>query len=180
MVKTMELQVIPRDEALRLVASVPVGRVVFTLRALPAVLPVNFVLDGDAIVFRTAPGSKLTAAVRNAVVAFQVDQIDPQTQTGWSVLVTGRAGEIHDPAEIARLRARLKPWAPGEREHLSGSRPSWSVAGGLSCSPGHEPATENGSHQQPIALLATPSLPRGFAARTFPAFRSGEIPTFHR
>ncbi len=118
MVKTMELQVIPRDEALRLVASVPVGRVVFTLRALPAVLPVNFVLDGDAIVFRTAPGSKLTAAVRNAVVAFQVDQIDPQTQTGWSVLVTGRAGEIHDPAEIARLRARLKPWAPGEREHF--------------------------------------------------------------
>jgi len=114
----MELQVIPRDEALRLVASVPVGRVVFTLRALPAVLPVNFVLDGDAIVFRTAPGSKLTAAVRNAVVAFQVDQIDPQTQTGWSVLVTGRAGEIHDPAEIARLRARLKPWAPGEREHF--------------------------------------------------------------
>jgi len=84
----VELQVIPRDEALRLLASAPVGRVVFTLRALPAVLPVNFVLDGDAVVFRTAPGSKLTAAVRNAVVAFQVDQIDPQTQTGWSVVVT--------------------------------------------------------------------------------------------
>jgi nitroimidazol reductase NimA-like FMN-containing flavoprotein (pyridoxamine 5'-phosphate oxidase superfamily) len=114
----MDLQVIPRDEALRLLASAPVGRVVFTLRALPAVLPVNFVLDDDAVVIRTSPGSKLTAAVRNAIVAFQVDEIDPETHAGWSVLVTGRAREIRDPAEVARLRPKLQPWASGEREHL--------------------------------------------------------------
>jgi hypothetical protein len=111
----MNLHVLPRDEAIRLLASVPFGRIVFTVRALPAIQPVNFVLDGEDVVIRTGTGSKLTAAVRNAIVAFEADEIDPIAHTGWSVTITGRAAEIRDPDQIARLDPRLRPWAAGER-----------------------------------------------------------------
>jgi uncharacterized protein len=117
-VGVMDLETIPRDEALRLMATVPVGRIVFTVRALPAVLPVNFVLDGGDVVVRTGPGSKLSAALRNAVVAFQVDRISEQTQSGWSVTITGRAEEIRDRTRIARLDGILRSWAGGDRDHF--------------------------------------------------------------
>src|SRR5205807_10203279 len=71
-----ELEVLDRQECLDLVARVPVGRLVFTEGALPAVHPVNFRLHDGHVIFRVAPGSKLTAAVSNNIVAFQVDQID--------------------------------------------------------------------------------------------------------
>jgi uncharacterized protein len=114
----MNLQPISPAESIRLLASVPVGRIVFTVRALPAVRPVNFVVDDGSVIIRTGPGSKLTAAVRNAVVAFQADEIDPVGHTGWSVTVTGRVQEIRDPAERDRLRPLVTPWASGEKEHF--------------------------------------------------------------
>jgi uncharacterized protein len=114
----MDLQPISPAESIRLLASVPVGRIVFTVRALPAVRPVNFVVDDGSVIIRTGPGSKLTAAVRNAVVAFQADEIDPVGHTGWSVTVTGRVQEIRDPAERDRLRRLVTPWASGEKEHF--------------------------------------------------------------
>jgi len=93
-----------RQECLRLLAKVPVGRVVYTLRALPAVLPVNFTLDTDAsVLLRTAPGSELVHAVDGFVVAFEADDFDPVARTGWSVIVTGRASVVTDPADLARL-----------------------------------------------------------------------------
>ncbi|GAA1422427.1 pyridoxamine 5'-phosphate oxidase family protein [Streptomyces thermospinosisporus] len=93
-----------RQECLRLLAKVPVGRVVYTLRALPAVLPVNFALDTDAsVLLRTSPGSELVRAVNGFVVAFEADDFDPVTRTGWSVIVTGRAALVTDPAELKRL-----------------------------------------------------------------------------
>ncbi len=85
------LEVLSRPQCLELLDRSVVGRVVFTEAALPAALPVNFaLLDGD-IVFRTATGSKLAAALAKAVVAFQADDIDPAFETGWSVLVQGWA-----------------------------------------------------------------------------------------
>ena len=113
------LEVIDREECLRLLSTVPIGRIVYTDRALPAIQPVNFTLDGDAIVIRTGVGSKLAAAVRNAVVAFEIDQFEPVTHAGWSVIVTGRAAEVRDPAELDRLEAvSPQPWAPGSRDHV--------------------------------------------------------------
>src|SRR5205085_1549212 len=79
------------DECLALAARRPVGRVAVTVGALPAVFPVNFRLAGTQILFRTASGTKLDAATRRAVVAFEVDDFDPDTQTGWSVLIVGLA-----------------------------------------------------------------------------------------
>jgi nitroimidazol reductase NimA-like FMN-containing flavoprotein (pyridoxamine 5'-phosphate oxidase superfamily) len=114
----MDIEVLSREEALALLASVPVGRIVFTVRALPAVQPMNFVVDNGEIVIRTGPGTKLAATLRNGVVAFETDEIDPARSAGWSVTVVGRIQEITDPCEIERLDTALTPWAPGEREHF--------------------------------------------------------------
>jgi uncharacterized protein len=110
------LQVLSRAECLRLLASTPIGRIVFTDRALPAVQPVNFVLDDAGIVIRTSIGSKLAAATRHAVVAFEADELDPGLRAGWSVTVVGHARAVDDAAEMNRL-APLTSWAPGSRDH---------------------------------------------------------------
>ena len=108
-----------RDECLTLLASVPVGRIVYTRRALPAVELVNFALDHGDIVIRTDRSGKLAAAIRGAVVAFEADQLDLAGQSGWSVTAVGPSSEVTDPGELARLRTiGLKPWAPGERDHF--------------------------------------------------------------
>ncbi|MBB4711485.1 nitroimidazol reductase NimA-like FMN-containing flavoprotein (pyridoxamine 5'-phosphate oxidase superfamily) [Streptomyces luteogriseus] len=93
-----------RQECLRLLAKVPVGRVVYTRHALPAVLPINFSLDADAsVLLRTSPGSDLVRAIDGVVVAFEADEFDAATRAGWSVVVTGRATIVTDPDEHARL-----------------------------------------------------------------------------
>ena len=108
-----------RGECLALMASVPVGRIIYTRRALPAVELVNFALDEGDIVIRTDGGGKLAAATRGAVVAFETDQLDPAGQSGWSVTAVGPSSEVTDPGELARLRTiGLRAWAPGERDHF--------------------------------------------------------------
>lgn len=107
------LEVLDRHECLRLLGSATLGRVGITVGALPVVLPVNFRLVGDRVVFRTGVGTKLDAATRNAVVAFEADQIDPFFHAGWSVVVTGVASEITDPSElVALIAANVPRWAP--------------------------------------------------------------------
>ena len=113
------LQHLSRDECLTLMASVPVGRIIYTRRALPAVELVNFALDEGDIVIRTDGSSKLAAATRGAVVAFEADQLDLASQTGWSVTAIGPSSEVTDPGELARLRTiGLRSWAPGTRDHF--------------------------------------------------------------
>ncbi len=110
------LQVLSRAECLTLLRQSLVGRVIVTDRALPAAFPVNFALLGEDVVFRTAAGSKLEAASARAVVAFEVDDIDPLRQTGWSVLIQGRASLVTDSVDLARAQALpFHPWAPGRR-----------------------------------------------------------------
>jgi nitroimidazol reductase NimA-like FMN-containing flavoprotein (pyridoxamine 5'-phosphate oxidase superfamily) len=93
-----------RQECLRLLAKVPVGRVVYTRHALPAVLPINFSLDADSsVLLRTSPDSDLVRAIDGVVVAFEADEFDATTRSGWSVVVTGRATVVTDPAEHHRL-----------------------------------------------------------------------------
>jgi nitroimidazol reductase NimA-like FMN-containing flavoprotein (pyridoxamine 5'-phosphate oxidase superfamily) len=113
------LDVLARDECLTLLATTPIGRLVFTEQALPAVRLVNFALHGNEIVIRMGEGNKLLSAVRHAVVAFEADEVDRRTRTGWRVTVIGHARQVTDPAESARLRELLPAsWAPGPREHL--------------------------------------------------------------
>lgn len=83
----------------------------------PMVLPVNYTVDRGSVVFRTAEGTKLDAAVRGDVVAFEVDEIDESTRSGWSVIVRGRLEEVADADELERLRTQpLTPFVGGERE----------------------------------------------------------------
>ena len=113
------LRQLSRDECLQLMASVPVGRVIYTRRALPAVELVNFALDQGDIVIRTDRSGKLAAAARGAVVAFEADCLDPAHQAGWSVTAIGPSREVTDPEEIGRLqKIGLRSWAPGVREHF--------------------------------------------------------------
>jgi nitroimidazol reductase NimA-like FMN-containing flavoprotein (pyridoxamine 5'-phosphate oxidase superfamily) len=106
------LEILPYDECLRLLGTVPVGRVSFFADGEIVVLPVNYVMDGNDPVFRTARGSKLSAAEGQDVVAFEADAYDERTRTGWSVLVNGRAHAIYEDPDIQRLvRLGLQPWA---------------------------------------------------------------------
>lgn len=87
--------------------------------AMPAILPVNFTMYGDDIVFRTAPGTKFTAAVLGCVVAFQIDEFEAETEAGWSVMAVGRAVEITDPTILREIDSLpLQPWAAGAKDHV--------------------------------------------------------------
>ncbi len=107
---------ITRQECLRLLAGQAVGRVaVAEFNQAPLVVPVNFLLDGDSIVFRTDYGSKFRVSVLGeAPVSFEVDEVDPAHRSGWSVLVRGSARELDDE-DVKRLE--LDAWAPGRKDH---------------------------------------------------------------
>ena len=105
---------LPRAECLKLMASVPMGRVIYTRRALPAVELVTFAFAGGEIVLRTDPGGQLAVAARGAVVAFEVDWLDLDQQVGWSVTAIGPSRTVTDPEEVGRLKTiGLSSWAPG-------------------------------------------------------------------
>ncbi|MFF5336186.1 pyridoxamine 5'-phosphate oxidase family protein [Streptomyces sp. NPDC013181] len=104
-----------RTEALRLLGSISLGRIVFTQAALPAIRPVNHFMDGEDIIVQLHDGATLTSIVTPAhaagvVVAYEADVIDPETHVGWSVVVTGYAHRVTDEGQLARFAARLRPW----------------------------------------------------------------------
>jgi uncharacterized protein len=106
------LDTLPEAECRALLRSMPVGRVSYSDRALPVVVPVNFAVDGPDVVIRTARRSRLAAASRGTVIAFEVDDIDLATRSGWSVVMTCRIELVEDLAEIGRLEELgLESWA---------------------------------------------------------------------
>jgi nitroimidazol reductase NimA-like FMN-containing flavoprotein (pyridoxamine 5'-phosphate oxidase superfamily) len=94
-----------------------VGRVAVCTPRGPQILPVNFTVDADSVVFRTAPYGVLGQHAWNARIAFQIDHVDPDTRSGWSVLASGRGELIEDAEELALVRTfrNPQPWAPGSR-----------------------------------------------------------------
>lgn len=114
------LEVLPVDQCRRLLASVPVGRVGFIADGELVILPVNHVVDGHDVVFRTAWGLKLAATEGQNLVTFEADHYNEQARSGWSVVVTGRAEVVEAEADVQRLARRgLHPWA------TAGQRPFW-------------------------------------------------------
>jgi nitroimidazol reductase NimA-like FMN-containing flavoprotein (pyridoxamine 5'-phosphate oxidase superfamily) len=106
------LEVLTRDESLYLLGTVPVARIGVSMGALPVILPVNFTVAGGEIVIRTAEGTKLDAALANAVVAVEADDFDVISHSGWSVLVRGTSRVLTLPGELERARGlSLRPWA---------------------------------------------------------------------
>jgi nitroimidazol reductase NimA-like FMN-containing flavoprotein (pyridoxamine 5'-phosphate oxidase superfamily) len=111
------MQVIPPEECYRLLGTQQFGRLAVVAEHLPLVFPVNFAMDGQVIVVRTHPGTKLSAA-DHANVVFEVDEVDQRTRSGWSVVVRCLGEEVtadHREDLVARTRAAgAEPWAPGE------------------------------------------------------------------
>jgi uncharacterized protein len=117
------LEILPFDDCLRLLASVPVGRVGFVADGEVVVLPVNHVVEGQDVIFRTAYGSKSAAAEGQNRAAFQADHYNEQTHSAWSVLVNGRAEAVEAEADIQRLSLSLSrlgryPWVTAVRHPI--------------------------------------------------------------
>lgn len=106
------MEVLGDDECRHLLDAAPIGRLGFVDQGSPVILPINFTLDGRSIVFRSAAGSKLSAAVMEHPVCLEVDGWDGLQHTGWSVLAKGVARHVSDADEVGRLSsAKVRPWS---------------------------------------------------------------------
>ncbi len=105
------LEILHLGDCFGLLESVPVGRIGFLAGGEVVILPVNFLVDGQDVLFRTGAGSKLSAVEVGHYVGFEADSYDAATGTGWSVVVNGLAEIVDDEEEGARLDALgLSPW----------------------------------------------------------------------
>lgn len=114
------------QEALTLLASAPLGRVVFTANAMPAVCPAPHIVDEGVVVFGSHMGEAIVShtATSNAVVAYQADNLDPMRPHGWTVTVTGIAHIVQDPELINRYKQRLRPWTERVRTYFISLNPT--------------------------------------------------------
>jgi uncharacterized protein len=99
-----------RETSLRLLGGLDVGRVAWTDGDRVMVFPLNFALDGEDILVRTPSAAILAAATASPALTFQGDDLEPGVRTGWTVLVSGPAEEITDPAQVQRARGLVTPW----------------------------------------------------------------------
>lgn len=90
-------EALDEEECRRLLTRATVGRLGFTVGALPTIVPVSFAMVGEAVIIPAHRSSPMVTAVRGAVVAFEVDSYDAATETGWSVTVVGPSRVIADP-----------------------------------------------------------------------------------
>jgi nitroimidazol reductase NimA-like FMN-containing flavoprotein (pyridoxamine 5'-phosphate oxidase superfamily) len=137
------LEHLDEAECLRLIAPGGIGRIAFTGRYGLTVLPVNYKLHDGAIVFRTAQDSPTGEDLRTGIahaeyqVAFEIDDIDPGTREGWSVLIHGPAHHMASAAEQASvLESGVEPWPGGFREHAIRITPSTITGRRLAHRPG--------------------------------------------
>jgi nitroimidazol reductase NimA-like FMN-containing flavoprotein (pyridoxamine 5'-phosphate oxidase superfamily) len=108
------IQELWENQCLDLLATQSYGRLGVVVRGRPEIFPVNYALDADrCVIFRTVVGEKLVAAVNHPVV-FEVDRVDPEQRTGWSVVVHGVA---HQTDRVMPGAAALESWLP-DRPYL--------------------------------------------------------------
>lgn len=125
------VELLSEEESLRLAAGSEVGRIGFSGRYGPMILPVNFRIVDGAVVFRTEADSALVADLRTGIsdaeyrVAFEVDEIDNSDRTGWSVMIQGPAHYLEEPEERAGAEAAgVDPWIGGDKETYISIRPA--------------------------------------------------------
>jgi nitroimidazol reductase NimA-like FMN-containing flavoprotein (pyridoxamine 5'-phosphate oxidase superfamily) len=111
------LQALSPTECFDLLEPGGIGRVGMATGEGVIILPVNYAVKGQAIIYRTAPDTLLALHV-NTQVSFEVDQCDGTLHEGWSVLVQGHAHEVTDEHQVKQIEdtTHLKPWAPGARD----------------------------------------------------------------
>jgi nitroimidazol reductase NimA-like FMN-containing flavoprotein (pyridoxamine 5'-phosphate oxidase superfamily) len=126
-----EMHDLSREECLALLAANGVGRLAVTGKDAPVIRPVNYAFDepSQSVVFRTAPGSKFYALLRQNAAAFEVDGLDTPRRSGWSVIIVGGTEEVTNPTDLRRLDGLgLEHWAPGDKPHWVRIR-AWTVSG---------------------------------------------------
>lgn len=123
---TTRVALLSEPECARFLASHSVGRVAWQAADGQQILPVTYVFRSGLVYFRTAPHGILSELVRLTDVAFEVDDVDQDRRSGWSVVVGGQARAVVAPSEIAQMLATdtLVPWAPGGRTLLIQIKPS--------------------------------------------------------
>ncbi len=113
------IQVIDEETCRKLLARRHFGRVALVDDQGPVIFPVNYVVDGRSIVFRTDPGTKRSYATQGRPACFEIDDVDTRRRFGWSVVVRGRLDEVMDDGGRERLSGRLiEPYPGGPKEHL--------------------------------------------------------------
>jgi uncharacterized protein len=109
------LKEMPKAECLELLASHHVGRVAYCDALGPVVLPVNYVLDHETVLFQTSPHSTLARHMQAGAASFQIDDFDDYNQSGWSVLVRGDAAYVEREELPDDADAQPIAWAEGQR-----------------------------------------------------------------
>lgn len=109
------MEILPASECWELLAVSPVGRIAVAGPEGPEIYPINIAVDGESIVFRTDPGSKLSAIAAEPRVAIEVDGIDLKNRDGWSVVVAGRVQELGGQELLDAQDLGLEPWTIGEK-----------------------------------------------------------------
>jgi nitroimidazol reductase NimA-like FMN-containing flavoprotein (pyridoxamine 5'-phosphate oxidase superfamily) len=112
-----KLEVLSPEECLALLEPGGIGRVGLMSADGIVMLPVNYAVAANTVVFRTAPDT-LLAALANAPASFEIDHLDEASREGWSILVQGRAHRVAGEREVRSLEqgTRLEPWAAGARD----------------------------------------------------------------
>lgn len=119
------LEIMPLADCFRLLEAVPVGRIGFLAGGEVVILPVNFLIDGQDVLFRTGTGSKMGSLEIGHYVGFEADSYDATTHSGWSVVANGLAEVVEDDEEIARLDALgLATWGAAEDQTWIRIRPT--------------------------------------------------------
>lgn len=105
-------EVLTDDECWALLGKASVGRLAVTIADKPDIFPINYVVDGNCLLFKSAAGTKLAASVLLHHIAFEIDGYEPQQRTAWSVVVKGRAHLVENYEELfAAEDLPLFPWA---------------------------------------------------------------------
>jgi uncharacterized protein len=133
-----------REECLALLASNSFGRLAVSMgEGAPVIRPVNYVFDkpSQSVLFRTGLGSKFHALLRAKDAAFEIDGIDEDSGTGWSVIIHGVTDEVTNANDVRRLDSlALEPWAPADKPHWMHIR-AWTVSGRrISLATGRKPS----------------------------------------
>ena len=115
--RTTAMEYLTQAECWQLLAGQPVGRIGVTTRTGPEVYPVNYVVEDEAVLFRTDPGGKLASLTGSPAVCFEIDHVDTEARTGWSVLVKGPARQLHPNEREQAAGLPLDYWAVGPKPH---------------------------------------------------------------
>lgn len=118
MPSTTHLATLSLQECWACLRDAPIGRLVYTEHALPAIRPVNFSLHGNEIIIWSLRGGK-ARALPGQVVAFEVDRVDERSHTGWSVVALGTVDVVSDENELLSVTERdRRPWVTGQFDHV--------------------------------------------------------------